>query len=262
MKSRPLIAEAVGTALLVFFGAGAATLAFGFKTTGSSVSAGVVATGLAFGLILLVLVYAFGPISGCHVNPAVTMGFLVERRITLADAIGYWIAQFVGAIAGAAVLYGTFNLASGYKKSVGLGANGFGASSMIGANAGAAFITEVVLTFVFVFVILAVTRRVSNAAVAGLVIGLALGVVNVTGIPIDGTSVNPARSLGPALFVGGTALSQVWLFIVAPLVGGALSALLYQFLYPKGEEEASVAPAREQQTQPAGDPRSGPGPSR
>jgi aquaporin Z len=252
MKTRPLIAEAVGTALLVFLGVGTATLAFGFKTTGLSVSAGVVATGLAFGLILLVLVYAFGPISGCHVNPAVTMGFLVQRRITLADAIGYWIAQFVGAIAGAAVLYGTFNLASGYKKSVGLGTNGFGASSMIGANAGAAFITEVVLTFVFVFVILAVTRRVSNAAVAGLVIGLALGVVNVAGIPIDGTSVNPARSLGPALFVGGTALSQVWLFIVAPLVGGALSALLYQFLYPKGEEEASVAPAREQQTQPRG----------
>src|SRR5437660_1147227 len=98
MKNRPLIAEAVGTALLVFFGAGTATLAFGFKTTGSSISAGVVATALAFGLILLALVYAFGPVSGCHINPAVTMGFLVGRRITLADAIGYWIAQFIGAI--------------------------------------------------------------------------------------------------------------------------------------------------------------------
>jgi aquaporin Z len=257
MKNRPLIAEAVGTALLVFFGAGTATLAFGFKTTGSSVSAGVAATALAFGLILMALVYAFGPVSGCHVNPAVTMGFLVGRKITPRDAIGYWIAQFIGAIAGAAVLYGTFNLASGYTKSVGLGANGFGASSMIGANAGAAFIAEVILTFVFVFVILTVTRRVSNAAIAGLVIGLTLTTVHLIGIPIDGTSVNPARSLGPALFVGGTALSQLWLFIVAPLVGGALSALLYEFLYPRGEEEASVAPAREEQTQPAAEPRRG-----
>jgi len=251
MNPRSLFAELLGTAILVFFAVGTATLSFGFKITGASTSAGVIATALAFGLVLLVLVYGFGPVSGCHVNPAVTIGFLVGRRITLADAIGYWIAQFVGAIVGAAVLYGTFQLASDYKKSFGLGANGFGASSMIGANAGAAFITEVILTFVFVFVILTVTRRVSNAAVAGLVIGLALTMVHLIGIPIDGTSVNPARSLGPALFVGGTALSQLWLFIIAPLVGGALSAVLYQFLYPKGEEEASVAPAREEQTQPS-----------
>ncbi|HEX4064368.1 MAG TPA: MIP family channel protein [Streptosporangiaceae bacterium] len=247
MKTRPLIAEAIGTALLVFFGVGTATLSFGFKATGSSVSAGVVATALAFGLVLLVLVYAIGPISGCHVNPAVTMGFLVGRRITLADAISYWAAQFVGGIAGAAALYGTFHLASGYTSKVGLGADGFGSSSMIGVNAGGAFITEVILTFLFVFVILTVTRRASNATVAGLVIGLSLTLVHIIGIPIDGTSVNPARSLGPALFVGGTALSQVWLFIIAPLVGGALSALLYQFLYPRGEEEASVAPAPEEQ---------------
>src|SRR5215471_467719 len=173
MRTRSLIAEAIGTALLVFFGAGTATLAFGFKTAGSSISAGVVATALAFGLVLLALVYAFGPVSGCHINPAVTIGFLVGRRITLADAIGYWAAQFAGAIAGAAVLYGT---------------------------------------------------------------------------------VNPARSLGPVLFVGGTALSQLWLFIVAPLVGGALSAFLFEFLYPRGEEEASVAPAREEQTQPVTKP--------
>lgn len=248
MKSRPLIAEAIGTALLVFFGAGTATLTFGFKVTGSSTSAGVVATALAFGLVVLALVYAVGPISGCHVNPAVTIGFLVERRITLADAIAYWVAQFVGGAAGAAALYGLFHLASGYKKSDGLGANGFGTSSMIGANAAGAFIAEVILTFLFVFVILVVTRRASNAAVAGLVIGLTLSLVHIIGIPIDGTSVNPARSFGPALFVGGTALSQLWLFIVAPLVGGALSAVLYQFLYPKGEDEASVAPAPEEQT--------------
>jgi aquaporin Z len=248
MKTRPLIAEAVGTALLVFFGAGTATLTFGLGAAGSSISAGVVATALAFGLVLLVLVYAIGPVSGCHVNPAVTMGFLVGRRITVADAIGYWIAQLIGGIAGAAVLYGTFHLTTAYSKRAGLGTNGFGASSLIGANAGGAFLTEVILTFLFVFVILAVTRRASNAAIAGIAIGLSLALVHLIGIPIDGTSVNPARSLGPALFVGGTALSQVWLFLVAPLVGGALSAVLYQFLYPAGEKEATVAPAPEEQT--------------
>jgi aquaporin Z len=247
MKARSLFAEGLGTALLVFFGAGTATLTFGFKVTGASVSAGVVATALAFGLVLLVLVYGIGPISGCHVNPAVTIAFLASRRITLIDAAGYWAAQIAGGIAGAAGLYGLFHLASEYKSSDGLGANGFGQSSMIGANAAGAFIAEVVLTFLFVFVILAVTRRASNATVAGLVIGLALSLVHLIGIPIDGTSVNPARSLGPALFVGGTALSQLWLFIVAPLVGGVLSALAYQFLYPRGEQEATVEPAPEEQ---------------
>ncbi|HBW19413.1 MAG TPA: hypothetical protein DEH11_10575 [Actinobacteria bacterium] len=188
-----------------------------------------------------------GPVSGCHVNPAVTIGFLVGRRITLRDAVGYWIAQVIGGIAGAAALEGMFRLTADYHASDGLGADGFGKSSMIGASAGAAFIAEVVLTFIFVFVIMAVTRRASNAMVAGAVIGLTLTLVHIIGIPIDGTSVNPARSIGPALFVGGTALSQLWLFIVAPLVGGALSAVAYQFFYPLGEEEASVAPAPEEQ---------------
>jgi aquaporin Z len=247
MNSRSLLAEALGTALLVFFAVGTATLTFGFKITGTSVSAGVVATALAFGLVLLVLVYGIGPISGCHVNPAVTMGFLVARRIAISDAVGYWVAQVIGGIAGAAGLYGVFHLASSYHKSVGLGADGYGKSSMIGANAAGAFITEVVLTFLFVFVILAVTRRASNATVAGLVIGLSLTLVHIIGIPIDGTSVNPARSIGPAIFVGGTALKQLWVFVVAPLVGGALSALLYKFFYPKGEEEASTEPAPQEQ---------------
>lgn len=247
MNPRSLFAELLGTALLVFFAVGTATLTFGFKVTGASDSAGVVATALAFGLLLMVLVYGIGPVSGCHVNPAVTVGFLVARRISVADAVGYWVAQFVGAVIGAAGLYGVFHLTSVWHKSVGLGADGFGRSSMIGAASGAAFIAEVVLTFLFVFVILAVTRRASNATVAGVVIGLALTLVHVIGIPIDGTSVNPARSLGPALFVGGTALSQLWVFIVAPLIGGALSAVVYQVLYPIGEEEATVAPAPEEQ---------------
>ncbi len=248
MKWRSLFAEALGTALLVFFAVGTATLSFGFKVAGASASAGVVATALSFGLVLLVLVYSIGPVSGCHINPAVTIGFLVARRITPKDAVYYWAAQVVGGIAGAAALFGVFHLTSGYNIGrVGLGADGYGASSMVHANAGGAFVTEVVLTFLFVFVILAVTRRASNAAIAGLVIGLSLTLVHLVGIPIDGTSVNPARSIGPAIFVGGTALRQLWVFIVAPLVGGVLAALAHRALYPVGEQEASVAPAPEEQ---------------
>ena len=247
MKSRSLIAEALGTALLVFFGAGAATLCFGFKLTGTSVAAGDIMTALVFGLVLLVLVYGIGPISGCHVNPAVTIGFLAAKRISLSDAIGYWVAQIVGGVAGAAGLYGIVHSSPLYHSSVGLGADGYGKSSIIGANAAGAFVAEIVLTFVFVFVILAVTRRASNATVAGIVIGFALTLVHLIGVPIDGTSVNPARSLGPALFVGGSALSQLWVFLLAPLVGGILSALVYQLFYPKGEEEAAVEPAPEEQ---------------
>jgi aquaporin Z len=247
-KWRSWLAEALGTALLVFFAVGTATLTFGFKVTGDSRSAGVVATAFAFGLVLMALVYAIGPISGCHINPAVTIGFLVAGKISVADAISYWISQVVGAIVGAAALFGTFHLAAHYSAStVGLGTDGYGSNSMIGVKAGGAFIAEVVLTFLFVFVILATTRRSSNATVAGLVIGLTLMLVHIIGIPIDGTSVNPARSIGPALFVGGSALRQLWVFIVAPLVGGIISALVYRLLYPAGEEEASVAPAKQEQ---------------
>ena len=231
MKPKALFAEFIGTALLVFFAVGTATLTFGFHVTGSSASAGVVATALSFGLVIAALVYALGPISGCHINPAVTIGFLVARRISITDAIGYWVAQIVGAIAGAALLYGMFHLTSTYSKAVGLGADGYGSSSMIGAKLGAAFIAEVVLTFLFVFVILAVTRDTTHASVAGLVIGLTLTIVHIIGIPIDGTSVNPARSIGPALFVGGTALSQLWLFVVAPLLGGVCAAGALRVLY-------------------------------
>ena len=248
MNPRSLFAELLGTALLVFFAVGTATLSFGFKITGASTSAGVIATALAFGLVLLVLVYTIGPISGCHVNPAVTMGFLVAKRISLTDAIGYWVAQFVGAIGGAAALFGVFHSTPRYvKATVGLGTDGYGTHSMVGINAAGAFVVEIVLTFIFVLVILAVTRRAANALVAGLVIGLALTLVHIIGIPLDGTSVNPARSLGPALFVGGAALSQLWVFIVAPLVGGTLAAVAYLVLFPKGEEQAEVAPATEEQ---------------
>lgn len=248
LNPRSILAELLGTAALVFFAVGTATLSFGFKVTGSSASAGVVTTALAFGLVLLALVYAIGPISGCHVNPAVTVGFLVARRISLTDAVAYWVAQIAGGIGGAAALFGIFHWVPGYSAAkVGLGTDGYGSRSMIGLSGDGAFVVEIILTFLFVLTILAVTRRAANATVAGLVIGLALTLVHLIGIPLDGTSVNPARSLGPALMVGGVALSQVWVFIVAPLIGGIVAALLYAFFYPKGEEEAAVAPAREEQ---------------
>ncbi|HLN16259.1 MAG TPA: aquaporin [Acidimicrobiales bacterium] len=231
---RKFSAELVGTALLVFFAVGVATLSFGFKFTGMSVAAGVVATALTFGLVLLALAYVFGPVSGSHVNPAVTMGALVAGRIGLAEAVGYWIAQFIGGILGALLLWAVFEQSPMYHKSIqGLGTDGYGAKSMIHISAGGAFLFEVVATAVFIFVILGVTSKTANAVTAGVVIGLTLAFIHLIGIPIDGTSVNPARSLGPALIVGGTALSQVWLFIVAPLVGGIVGALGHIFLMPK-----------------------------
>lgn len=231
--SRKLVAEFLGTALLVYFGVGVATLSFGFGMTGSSFTSGVIATSLAFGLVLLGLVYVLGPISGCHLNPAVTIGAWLARRIPLADAIGYWVAQLVGGIVGALVLWGTFAASPLYHRSTtGLGANGWGTASRIDISAVGAFLAEAVLTALFVFVILGVTSKTGNAMTAGLVIGLTLAMVNLIGIPITGTSVNPARSLASAVVVGGTALSQVWLFFVAPLAGGAAAAALWRFVLP------------------------------
>jgi aquaporin Z len=234
--ARKFWAELLGTALLVFFAVGVATLTFGFKADGASFIAGVVATALAFGLTLLALAHVLGPISGCHVNPAVTLGALLAGRISLHDAISYWVAQFVGGFVGALALWGMFSTSPLYSRAgTGLGTDGWGASSFIHIGAGGAFIAEVVLTGLFVFVILGVTSKTANPSTAGVVIGLTLTVVHLIGIPITGTSVNPARSLGPALIIGHTALSQVWLFIVAPLVGGALAALLHRGLFPSKE---------------------------
>ena len=231
---RKLAAELLGTGLLVYFGVGVATLSFGFHVAGGSFAAGVVATALAFGLVLLALAHVLGPISGCHVNPAVTIGAWLSGRIPLVEAAGYWVAQFVGGILGALLLWGTFNCSPLYSTSTtGLGTNGWGAASHIHINAGGAFLIEVMMTALFVFAILTVTGKTANPATAGIVIGLSLIVVHLIGIPVTGTSVNPARSLGPALIVGGTALSQVWLFIVAPLVGGAVAAGLHRVLYPE-----------------------------
>jgi aquaporin Z len=162
------------------------------------------------------------------------MGFLVSKRFTLQEAIRYWVAQVVGGIAGAALLWGMFNGIEDYEVKVqGLGADGFANLSMTHLNGAGAFLAEVVLTFLFVYVVLAVTGRMATApAVAGVAIGIALVVVHLIGIPLTGTSVNPARSLGVALFVGDDALEQVWLFILAPLVGGALAAVVHEVLAP------------------------------
>jgi aquaporin Z len=231
MLIRKLAAEFLGTALLVFFAVGTATLAFGFQLHGGSIAAGIVMTSLAFGLVLLALVYAIGPVSGCHVNPAVTLGFVIASRMTLKDAAGYWAAQLIGGIVGALALWAVFADTGAYSRSTtGLGADGWGVHSMIGLNVGGAFLAEVILTFVFVLIVLLSTRHAITASFAGLAIGAGLLVVHLVGIPLTGTSVNPARSLGPALVVGGDALRQVWLFIAAPLVGGALAAACSRFL--------------------------------
>ncbi|HEY1622594.1 MAG TPA: aquaporin [Streptosporangiaceae bacterium] len=244
--TRKLIAETFGTAVLVFFGVGVATLTFGFRFYGLSPAAGDVATALAFGIVLLALAHAIGPLSGCHVNPAVTLGVLLARRMTLAEAIAYWIGQFVGGILGTLLLWAVVARVPDYSRSqVGLGANGWGADSLLHISLGGAFLVEVILTAVFVFVILAVTGKEGNATTAGLVIGLTLTVIHLIGIPLTGTSVNPARSLGPALILGGTPLSQVWLFIVAPLVGGVLAAAIQYVLYPPSTPAVAENPPAE-----------------
>src|SRR5205085_3934835 len=185
MSFRKLAAEFLGTAVLVFFAVGTATLMFGFKLDGGSIAAGVLATAFAFGLVLLSLVYAIGPISGCHVNPAVTIGFVVSKRMSLSDAIGYWAAQFAGGIVGATVLWAIFEGAPSYsRETVGLGADGWGSHSMIELNAGGAFAAEVVLTFLFVLVVLSATSYVASANFAGLAIGMALTAVHLFGIPL------------------------------------------------------------------------------
>lgn len=200
---RKFAAEFLGTAILVFVAVGTATLMFGFRFDGGSVAAGVVVTALAFGLTLLALVYLIGPVSGCHVNPAVTIGALLAGRIALTEAIGYWIAQLAGGIVGALALWGSFSTSSVYSRTAtGLGADGYDGESLIHIGIGGAFIFEVVLTAIFVFVVLRVTSATANAATAAIAIGLALTAVHLVGIPITGTSVNPARSVGPALVVG------------------------------------------------------------
>jgi aquaporin Z len=215
MVGKKLAAEAVGTFVLVFFAVGSAV--FGLQVVGY---AGVA---LAFGLVLLALVYAIGPVSGCHVNPAVTLGVLLARRISLREAGGYVAAQLVGAIVAGAFLKAFVEWGDVTDQTGALGTNGWGKT----INGFGAFVIEVLLTALFVLVVLLVTGRATAPGFAGLAIGLALATVHFVGINLTGTSVNPARSIGPALFAGSEALKQLWLFIVAPLVGAGLAAAVW-----------------------------------
>ena len=238
--TRRYVAELIGTGLLVFFGAGMATVTLGFRAFGSSVAAGILLIGLTFGLVLLALVALIGPISGCHVNPAVSFGFWLARRMTLIDMVGYWIAQMIGGLLGALLLWGVFNTSPFYSRSrIGLGAQGYDRLSLLHVGGGGAFLIEVVVTAALVLVVLGATRRDAPAAATGLAVGVALAITNFLAIPIDGASVNPARSFGPAIVVGGLPLSQLWLFLVAPLVGGILAAGVF-ILFSQGYETAAV----------------------
>lgn len=218
------VAELVGTFVLVFGGVGSAVLA------GSQI--GNLGVALAFGLTLLAMVYAIGPISGCHINPAVTVGLVLCRKADRSEAAGYIVAQVLGAILAAALLLiAAKGSAAGYDPgSAGLGANGYGSHSPGHYNMLSALVIEIVLTFFLVLTVLGATDIKAPVGFAGLPIGLMLTVVHLVGIPIDNLSVNPARSIGPALFVGGWALQQLWLFIVAPLVGAAIASAVYQAL--------------------------------
>ena len=208
------LAEFIGTFVLVLFGCGVACV------LGCDTPAGYLATALTFGLVIVAMAYCIGNISGCHINPAVSLAMFINNKMTLEDFIGYVIAQFLGATAGAGVL--------GYL--VGKSRGSLGINTIATFGWGKSFIVEVILTFVFVLTIIGVTSKESLSSVAGVVIGLSLTLVHLLGIYFTGTSVNPARSFGPSVIIGGDQLKGLWVFIVAPLVGGALAAYCYRYL--------------------------------
>ena len=214
MNLKKYVAEFIGTCVLVLFACGAAAV-LGCST--ASADAAYLGTALAFGLVIVAMAYSIGNISGCHINPAVSIAMLCSKKMSLKDFCGYVVAQFLGAIAGAAVLYGIVGDASK-----------LGTNALYNGNAGISFIIEAILTCVFVLAILGVTSKEQYSNVAGLVIGGALTLVHLLGINFTGTSVNPARSFGPALIAGN--LSGIWVFLLAPLVGGILASLIYTFL--------------------------------
>jgi len=224
--NKKLIAEVIGTFILVFFGCGAAVIAGVVVTAdGHLIGIGYTGISLAFGLAIVAAAYGLGAISGAHLNPAVSLGMVTAGRMSAGEFVGYAIAQVAGAILGAAVL---FLIASGSAKGVGgMGANGWGPGYLGEYPMIAALVFEFVMTFLFVTVILGATASSAPAAFAGLAIGLTLTAIHLVGIHVTGVSVNPARSIGPALFAGGNAISQLWLFIVAPLAGGALAGVVY-----------------------------------
>lgn len=209
------VAEFIGTCVLVLFACGTAAVVGCSAENGT----GYLLTALAFGLVIVAMAYSIGNVSGCHINPAVSIAMLASKKMTVKDFVGYVVAQFLGAIVGAAILMALVGKESG-----------LGANALYKGSVGLSILVEVILTFVFVIAILGVTSKESNSSVSGIVIGLTLTLVHILGISFTGTSVNPARSFGPALLVGGEALSSVWVFILAPLVGGVLAALVYNFL--------------------------------
>ena len=224
------VAECIGTMVLTLLGCGTAVF------LGCGTPAGVVGTAIAFGLSVVAMAYTIGGISGCHINPAITLGVALSGRMSWKDACGYWCGQILGGIIGAAILF-LIVKATGAPGAMGDPA-GLGANGVANAGgAGGAFLVEVIATFLFVFVVLGTTdSKVGAGNLAGLAIGLTLILIHLVCINLTGTSVNPARSIGPALFVGGEALKNLWVFIVAPLVGGALSAVCWCAIAPKEEK--------------------------
>jgi aquaporin Z len=229
---KKLAAEAFGTFWLVFGGCGSAVLAAAFGGTDSNLGLGFLGVSLAFGLTVLTMAFAIGHISGCHLNPAVTLGLVVGGRHPAKDALPYIVAQTVGAVAAAAVLYA---IATGKADADigGFASNGYGEHSPGGYELGAAFLAEFVLTAFFLFVIMGSTDARAPAGFAPIAIGLCLTLIHLIGIPVTNVSVNPARSTGPALFVGGWALAQLWLFWVAPIAGGIAGGAIYKALFGK-----------------------------
>lgn len=232
------VAEFVGTFVLVFASCGSAVLA------GDKI--GFLGVSLAFGLSLLAMVYAIGPISGCHINPAVTLAALITKKMNAKYAVGYVVAQVLGAIVAAALLLLIAKgVPGGYDPSVaGFAANGYGEHSPGKYNLLSAFLVEIVLTFFLVFTVLGATDIKAPVGIAGIPIGLMLTLIHLAGIPVTNTSVNPARSIGPAVFVGGWALSQLWLFIIAPLIGAAIAAAVYMVTH-KPDEVISIKEAEQ-----------------
>lgn len=219
-------AEFFGTFWLVFGGCGSAVLAAAFPDVGI----GLLGVSLAFGLTVLTMAYAIGHISGCHLNPAVTIGLVAGGRFPVGEVLPYWVSQLVGAIAGAGVLFVIASGKADFSLSGGFASNGFAEHSPGGYTLLAALVAEVVLTFFFLLVIMGATDKRAPAALAPVAIGLCLTLIHLIGIPVTNLSVNPARSTGPAIFVGGWALQQLWLFWIAPLIGGALGGLVYSWL--------------------------------
>lgn len=216
---KKMLCECIGTAVLVLFGCGTAVF------VGCADTGGILTTALAFGLSIVAMAYVIGNVSGCHINPAVSLSMALRGKMSWKEFFAYVVAQIAGAFAGAGLLYAIASMSAGEAGVTALGTNGFGNIGM-----GGAFLVEVILTFVFIYLINGVTSDPTKSNCAGLMIGLTLTFVHILGIPLTGTSVNPARSLAPAVILGGEALSQVWVFIVAPFLGSALAAFAYKFL--------------------------------